>query len=70
MKTFLKKDFRSILFVASLTLAGFTIGYVIRYELTYFKALGAILVIVASILTAISVGISISKSSKDNNATT
>lgn len=64
MKTFLKKDIRSLLFVSTLTLIGITIAFMLMSELNDKERLGAILVLVSSILSAIGIGISINKSNK------
>lgn len=61
MKTFLKKDFRSILFIANLTLFGVTLAYMLLSELSEKEKLGMLLVLVVTVLNAIAVGISINK---------
>jgi len=62
MKTFLRRDIRSILFVATLTLIGITIAFMLMYELNDREKLGAILVLISSALSAIGIGLSIKKS--------
>jgi|GEM_PF-6906898 len=70
MKTFLKKDIRSILFVLSLTLFGFTLAYMLVFSLSDREKHAAILVLMTAALTACSVGLSIYKANKQVNRKT
>lgn len=61
METFLKKDLKSMLFVISLTLLGFSIATLLIFQFPFSQRIGVILTIIVFLLTAISLGISINK---------
>lgn len=66
MKTFLKKDVKSVLFVLALTLFGFTLAYMLCYELDDKQKMGAILVLIVSFLTSCSLYFSIYKAAQSH----
>ncbi len=66
MKTFVKKDIRSILFILALTLFGLTLAYLIISDLSDNSILGLLLLLISTLLTAIGIGVSIHKDRTSN----
>ena len=56
MKTVLKKDTKSVLFILTLTFVGITIAYMIIYDLTEMERLGSVLVLISLVLASIGLG--------------
>ncbi len=59
MKTVLKKDTKSVLFILTLTFVGITIAYMIIYDLTEMERLGSVLVLISLVLASIGLGTTI-----------